>query len=366
MSKSIIDELEEPERCDCINNQSAMLNPLGEGAYNASNAATVTGQQVATRDDSGLTSTEILDFKVPERKDFLGGWLKSQSLNLISAARGCGKTWMSLLIAGAVASGKSLGCWKGSGVRRNVLYVDGEMVFIDLQGRVKLLRASFGDALDNITFHSPDLKPNGIMPNLDTPQGRERVGKWADKYDLIVIDNLSSLCRSNDENEAKGWQGLQDWLVKLRSAGKAVIIVHHFGKNGTQRGTSKREDALDTSIVLKLPDDYDNDLDDGARFHVIFTKNRMCRPKHVEAEFSLSTNNDILSVEMKTLANNTAERIKELSREGMTQMEIAFELGISRSKVKRTCERAGITLVDNRRIDAHLTRKNGKVNNTRF
>ena len=50
------------------------------------------------------------------------------------------------------------------------------------------------------------------------------------------------------------------------------LSVHHANKNGMQRGTSKREDVLDTVIVLKRPADYTPEH--GARFEVHFEKSR--------------------------------------------------------------------------------------------
>ena len=37
---------------------------------------------------------------------------------------------------------------------------------------------------------------------------------------------------------------MQNWLLKLRRQGKSVLLIHHAGTNGRQRGTSRREDAL--------------------------------------------------------------------------------------------------------------------------
>src|SRR3712207_8616616 len=37
---------------------------------------------------------------------------------------------------------------------------------------------------------------------------------------------------------------------------RAVLFIHHQGKGGTQRGTSRKEDVLDTVIALRRPDDY--------------------------------------------------------------------------------------------------------------
>ena len=46
------------------------------------------------------------------------------------------------------------------------------------------------------------------------------------------------------------------WALKQHSAGRSVLFVHHAGKTGAQRGTSKREDVLDTVIALRRPGDY--------------------------------------------------------------------------------------------------------------
>ena len=51
-----------------------------------------------------------------------------------------------------------------------------------------------------------------------------------------------------------------------------MLYVHHAGKGGDQRGTSRREDVLDTVIQLKRPEDYF--ASEGARFIATFTKAR--------------------------------------------------------------------------------------------
>ena len=48
--------------------------------------------------------------------------------------------------------------------------------------------------------------------------------------------------------------------------------MHHAGKGGAQRGTSRREDVLDTVISLKRPTDYT--AEQGARFEIHFEKAR--------------------------------------------------------------------------------------------
>ena len=82
---------------------------------------------------------------------------------------------------------------------------------------------------------------------------------------------------------------MQNWLLQLRRQGVAVLLIHHAGTNGRQRGTSRREDALDTVIALRRPDDYSPEQ--GARFEVHFEKlrNRVDSAGAVPFEVSIET-----------------------------------------------------------------------------
>jgi Protein of unknown function (DUF3489) len=62
---------------------------------------------------------------------------------------------------------------------------------------------------------------------------------------------------------------------RLRRRGISVLIVHHAGKGGQQRGTTRREDVLDTSISLRHPADYSPV--EGARFEIHLEKARGVR-----------------------------------------------------------------------------------------
>ena len=56
------------------------------------------------------------------------------------------------------------------------------------------------------------------------------------------------------ENEADSWGPVQAWCLRQRAAGKSVLLIHHAGKGGGQRGTSRKEDVLDTVMSLKRAD----------------------------------------------------------------------------------------------------------------
>src|ERR1700733_11200953 len=84
--------------------------------------------------------------------------------------------------------------------------------------------------------------------------------------------DISTLCRNSKENEADAWLPVQEWALRMRASGRSVLFIHHAGKGGHQRGTSKREDILDTVIALRRPNEYKSK--DGAIFEIHFEKAR--------------------------------------------------------------------------------------------
>ncbi len=68
--------------------------------------------------------------------------------------------------------------------------------------------------------------------------------------DFLVLDNWVSLMQDVDENDNTSVGPIARWLARLRHDGISVLLVHHAGKEGEQRGASAREDVLDYSIRL--------------------------------------------------------------------------------------------------------------------
>ena len=215
---------------------------------------------------------ELFALELPPREMLLAPFLPSQGLALIVAKRGVGKTHVALGIAYAVATGGEFFCWKAPAPKK-VLYIDGEMPASLMQERLQKLVAMSGKQPDKDFFKliTPDLQDKA-MPDLSRQEGRDTIEEFLQDVDLVIIDNLSCLFRSGNENEAESWQGAQEWALDLRRRGKSVLFVHHAGKSGNQRGTSKKEDALDAVILLKQPDDYKPEQ--GAFFEVKFDKAR--------------------------------------------------------------------------------------------
>jgi putative DNA primase/helicase len=57
---------------------------------------------------------------------------------------------------------------------------------------------------------------------------------------LVILDNIAALIPGIDENSKQDWDPINQWLISLRILGLAVVLLHHAGKSGKQRGTSGR------------------------------------------------------------------------------------------------------------------------------
>ena len=214
---------------------------------------------------------DFLALEIPPRTMLLDPILPERSLSMLFAPRGIGKSWLGLSIGLAVASGSPLLRWTVPGPRR-VLYIDGEMPMAELQLRLVAIKAGIGVATPNDGFRilAADNTEAGI--NLSSDEGQQALESHLDGVDLLILDNLSTLLTSGSEGASDAWLPMQNWLLRLRRKGIAVLLIHHAGVNGRQRGTSRREDALDTVIALRRPVDYSPK--EGARFEVHIEKAR--------------------------------------------------------------------------------------------
>jgi hypothetical protein len=282
----------------------------------------------------------LLTYAFPVREAILAPVFTLSSLNMIFARRGIGKTHASLGIAYAVASGGVFWGWQASRPYR-VLLIDGEMPGESLQSRLAAIVAASDTELDPeyLQIITIDMQ-GGIMPDLSTTEGQETIEEACQAAELIIVDNLSCLCRSGRENEAESWVTLSEWALRMRSAGKCVIFVHHAGKDGNQRGTSKREDILDVVIELKRPADYD--AEQGARFIVNYTKARHLTGQDAQPfEAWLQTDQDGRQVWITaTVTESTYQQVIDLYNLGLSQGDIASELSINKSNVCRHLKKA--------------------------
>ncbi|MGH8533176.1 MAG: hypothetical protein ACREV1_10765 [Gammaproteobacteria bacterium] len=159
--------------------------------------------------------------------------------------------------------------------------------------------------------------------------------------ELVILDNLSCLVRRGGrENEAESWLSVAEWALSLRARGVSVLFIHHSGKDGNQRGTSKREDQLDTVIALRRPPGYTPR--DGAVFEVHYEKCRELRGKEVlpiEAKLIEDAQGKQIWT-TRPVEESIYDRVTGLAQEGVPQSDISEELGVPHYKVSRLIKRA--------------------------
>jgi putative DNA primase/helicase len=283
--------------------------------------------------------SDFLALDIPAREMLLAPILPERSLAMLYAPRGLGKSWLALSIGLAVASGTPLLRWSAPR-QRNVLYVDGEMPLVSLQERLRAIAVPFGTAIPNDGFRilAADQIDGGI--NLSSEDGQRSLEPLLEDVDLQILDNLSTLASTTSESASDAWVPMQNWLLKLRRQGTAVLLVHHAGTNGRQRGTSRREDALDTVIALRRPEDYSPEQ--GARFEIHFEKlrNRAEADGAVPFEARVENVGDGISWSSSDLKPPLLMQAAELFAEGMTVREVATSLRISKSEAGRLRLRA--------------------------
>jgi hypothetical protein len=287
-----------------------------------------------------FTIEEFLTLDLPSREPILDPWLSRQGLAMVHSFRGIGKTHLALGIAYAVASGGGLLGWSAPEPRR-AIYLDGEMPAAAMQRRLRAVVAGFDvepPAPDYFRLLSADVIINGL-PDLATPEGQREIDDAIGDTELIIADNISTLVRSGRENEAESWLPVQGWALAHRRAGRSVIFVHHDGKNGLQRGTSRREDVLDTVLGLSRPANYN--ANQGARFEVMFEKARGLHGDDARSFEARYEERNGAAVWTRTeIAGAELLRVVDALRDGMSIREAAKELDMSRSKVERLKKRA--------------------------
>jgi len=216
-----------------------------------------------------------------------------------------------------------------------VLYVDGELPTALLQKRLREL----GTPTDNLCIVSRDiLLSRGLtLPDLGQLEGREFLDRIIEQEQsqLIVLDSLSTLIRSGVENEAESWAPIQDWLLGHRFRNRSIVFLHHEGRSGQARGTTKREDALDTIIRLQLMEQDDADAEETTLKRSFEKKREFYGSQAASLILHLSTRDGSAEWSHELEREHSRERVQAMQREGMKAKDIAKALNLSPSWVSR-------------------------------
>lgn len=236
---------------------------------------------------SSKSASGIASLNLPPRKAVLGEWLKEGDTGFLYAPRGLGKTWLSILLSSAIANGGQAGPWKANGSRK-VVYIDGEMAVDGMLERMDGMESGENLLVLNheVLFH---LGQKTL--NIADKTTQEALTKYLVEVEagMVVLDNLSCLCSGMEENKSDHWERLLQWLLELRRLKIVVLIVHHAGRNGEMRGTSRREDAAFWVLKLEYADEAKCGTARTAKFVSTFTKERNSGKEQIPLEWTFET-----------------------------------------------------------------------------
>jgi putative DNA primase/helicase len=250
------------------------------------------------------------------------------SLNQIFATRGLGKSIVTNALLKCLIGGKEFLRLKSDG-GLNVLLVDAELPPIQLQERLK----QFGEA-GQLTLLSPyTMTDSKDFPNLSQEKDQQTFLGRIDgiRPQVIIFDTLTRCFRFNT-NDSDAWLRVNDFLTDLRSEGYCVLLVHHEGKNGTQRGRTDGDDNLDVSIQLEKP--YGWQPGDGLGFKWKYSKVR--HGGHLP-DFEAAY--DIVGGWQMVEDSRLAE-VMNLHKAGKSTRVIATSLDMSQTAVSRLIRKA--------------------------
>lgn len=300
-----------------------------------------TGKESPDLSQALVSYPDLLALKIPERPRYLP-WLPEGGNVMVYGPRGVGKTFFQLALAVSLTTGKDMWQWKCPSPV-GVLYVDGEMQLDDLRNRTTALMGIAPIApLEFLTSSLVYQRCGGKDLVLTSEAMRQEITKILDARPdirVLILDNISCLFSGINEDSKQDWEPINAWLIRLRHRGLATVLVHHAGKGGQQRGTSGREDSLDTVIRLEKPTGAD--AREGCHFELTFTKSRSVTGDEVAPlDVRLQTIGGKLQWQWQPIEVSTREKVRKLYLEGVeSPSDIAEEIGGTKGNVSKIIKR---------------------------
>lgn len=310
---------------------------------------------------SAVGLEDLLKMDIPVRPMIIDPLIRETTLCMIVGPTGLGKTMLALALGLATCTGGEVGsAWKCDR-SLGVLYVDGEMNAEEMRtDRIRPLLSGFPKPVMPFQLLSNDLRYLQERKPINLARQAHRDELYAflqkeKKIGLVVLDNVSALTPGIDENSKEAWDPINQWLISLRFLGLAVILLHHAGKSGKQRGTSGREDAMDVIVNLERPPGYKSE--DGCRFVVKFEKARGIFGDNAKpVEFQFIRAGDKTLIKTSSLFEDLRRLIVAALGQGFRGKEISASL----RSAGRKCSEATVTYHKKWAENNHYLTEDGK------
>ena len=250
---------------------------------------------------------------------------------------------VALSLALAEAGGGKYLDWESPRPYRE-LFVYGEMPMDTIKERTELLLKAL-PGIDqelirqNLHVFARQFQDASVtFPNLATTDGQTELERQAVGYDLVILDNLSTLANVEDENASKAFQPIVSFLMRMKQLGQACILIHHSGKKAsTYRGSSML--ATTFEVVLGLEKLTGLKAAHGTAFQIKWDKLR-AKPDERIKSWEVWLDED--HWEFEAAASEEVDLLLEALKSGkyVNQKELAEALKWDESKVTRTKAKA--------------------------
>lgn len=212
-------------------------------------------QNVSVVKKAPMSVKEILHMPESERPEFLvKNIIPEKGITAIAGHPGCGKSWLMMELAKAVALGTNfLQHNEMQSKQANVLIVDEESGVWELRRRMELLEFT-----EDIPIHFFNLS----QFKLDSDESVSYLLKVCTEYDigLIIFDPFAAM-HTGVENSAEEMQSVMSAMQKFTEADVTAVFIHHHRKGGvggsglSLRGSSAILGRLDSLIVIEKTED---------------------------------------------------------------------------------------------------------------
>ena len=297
-----------------------------------------------------ITLKELWEMEFIPRSFVINPWMRQGESAMLFGGPGVGKSMFVLTLALLVAGGGEFMDWQNRNPRR-VLLIDGEMALDDINARSMGLwwgieRFNADLAGGNLTILSRQSQtPGCTFPDISTEVGREQIIEYAEGFDLVIFDNLSTLALDlGDENAAAEFNDIIRVLMTLKQARIATILVHHTNKRGANyRGSSKLATTFECILGMKFMEHPPADWH-GTKFMLEWHKYRGQREDNITNSDVRFYQNDAGQIywEARLSVMEEAAQLVELIKTGefSTQAELAKAMNVSTGKLSNLKHKA--------------------------
>ena len=192
-------------------------------------------------------NVDTLPAKKVKRRYVIAPIIYEKDLVLLYAPSDTGKTWISLSIGVALATGQDVfPQWKVKQAQKT-MYIPAEMSVHSLRNRLVDTNPIYGRTEDNGNFIIEPVRDIDIA----SKAGQNEIEVLLEKHpgtEVIILDNLVTL--SKGATYEANWDKIVKWKqTALKNI--TVIMIHHTNKAGKYRGSSDLKNKSDFMIEMR-------------------------------------------------------------------------------------------------------------------